>query len=684
VRQQLMTQARASLHEETKLQGMAIIGRLRLLDTELSMLAYALRQAEHTGRALNDYLRDQEVAHFTSLHVIPINASTDAAAADVGPSIRLSELQRAHLDAGKRLLVEHPESAASEIYLVTAVQPQGEEVRLLCASLDLVYLFAGPAHQYIEDTALCVINSNTRILMKTETFSLKLAQDDMWKESRGGSGQFEWEDGRELHLVNYWSLFLKPDFLHPGWTLIRQVSRRQIYAPAAFFRALFVPVALLSFWIALLSSLMLIRRNLVPLEELQRATEHVARREFGHRVTITSHDEFEDLGVSFNNMSDQLGRQFNILSVITRIDRAILSSLNLLTVVTHIQEGLSDLFKCDFCAVTITDPGITDIPETHIRFADGTTLATAASAGLTAAEIKTLAELPEVAVFDNLGDLPASVRRDIPDGSGSFLIMAVHGSSGVNAVVVARVSGERRFSKDDLSQARQFEQQIGVAFANVKLLLDLDRLNWGVLQALARAIDAKSHWTAGHSERVTRMALIVGSKLGLSDDEMKILHRGALLHDIGKLAIDSSILDKPDALTNEEFSTIRSHTLTGRRIVQPIEAFTHIIPIIEQHHERMDGKGYPHGLAGDQICVGARILAVVDVFDAISADRPYRKGCPMEDVLNVLREESGSHFDPMVVNAFLDLIADGTLPGNSETHVTAEAMVGSRGQDGGE
>lgn len=184
----------------------------------------------------------------------------------------------------------------------------------------------------------------------------------------------------------------------------------------------------------------------------------------------------------------------------------------------------------------------------------------------------------------------------------------------------------------------------------------LDRLNWGALTALARAIDAKSEWTAGHSERVTKLALKIGRALALTQEELDNLHRAGLLHDIGKIGTPAELIDKSDRLTHEEQQIVNEHPRIGERILEPIEAYAEIVHIVRQHHERFNGKGYPEGLAGEAITLGARILAVADVYDALSSERPYRTAMEPDQALHIIEENSGSHFDPVVVEAFLKVI----------------------------
>jgi putative nucleotidyltransferase with HDIG domain len=155
---------------------------------------------------------------------------------------------------------------------------------------------------------------------------------------------------------------------------------------------------------------------------------------------------------------------------------------------------------------------------------------------------------------------------------------------------------------------------------------------------------------------VTEKALEIGKVMGLKQDQLENLHRGALLHDIGKIGIPAGILDKPGKMTDEEYQLIQEHPSKGARILEPIAAYAHIIPMVVQHHEKFNGKGYPDGIAGKEISLGGRILAVADVFDALISDRPYRKGMGLERTIGIIKEDSGTHFDPNVVRAFLKVI----------------------------
>lgn len=176
-------------------------------------------------------------------------------------------------------------------------------------------------------------------------------------------------------------------------------------------------------------------------------------------------------------------------------------------------------------------------------------------------------------------------------------------------------------------------------------------------QTMAQALDARDPYTAGHSARVTEYALRVAKALNMSQPEMDALRIGANLHDLGKIGIPDIILQKNGRLTETEFEAIKQHPVVGRKILESVARFREYLPIVELHHENHDGSGYPWGLKDEQIPLAARIVHVVDAFDAMTSDRPYRGAMPMEKALDVLRQCAGAQFDPVIVETFLQIMA---------------------------
>lgn len=174
-----------------------------------------------------------------------------------------------------------------------------------------------------------------------------------------------------------------------------------------------------------------------------------------------------------------------------------------------------------------------------------------------------------------------------------------------------------------------------------------------VLSALAEAIEAKDHSTKGHSERMVKFVTFVGKTLNMSKQELKDLEMAAILHDVGKIGIDKSVLLKPGKLSPEEYEIIKKHSTIGANIIGRVRFLKSAAEYVKHHHERWDGNGYPDKLKGEEIPLGARILAVVDSFDAMMSERPYKKPMTLEEAFAELRKHSGLQFDPAVVETFL-------------------------------
>jgi len=188
----------------------------------------------------------------------------------------------------------------------------------------------------------------------------------------------------------------------------------------------------------------------------------------------------------------------------------------------------------------------------------------------------------------------------------------------------------------------------------------------GTVKALAAAIDGKDPYTRGHSERVARFSVAIAERMGLPDEEIEKLRISALLHDVGKISIEDSILKKPAALTDEEFTIMKTHPQKGFKIMSQIPAMKDFLPGMYMHHEMMDGRGYPQGLKGDEIPMQARIVSVADTFDAMTTDRPYQKGMNLEDALSRIKTFIGTRYDGHVVAALVEACEAGQIaPGRA-------------------
>ena len=211
----------------------------------------------------------------------------------------------------------------------------------------------------------------------------------------------------------------------------------------------------------------------------------------------------------------------------------------------------------------------------------------------------------------------------------------------------------RRFGAADITLARLMTNQAAGLLAQFEHADHVQRLYRETLASLANALEAKDAYTSRHTEEVVALAVEVGRRVGLEGDDVNAVELGALLHDIGKIRIPESILLKPGKLDDEEWQIMRRHPEVGEQILQPIASLGDVLPIVRSSHERWDGRGYPDGLAGEDIPLGARIVSVCDAFRAMIEERPYRQPLSREEAIEELEAHAGTQFDPACVTALL-------------------------------
>jgi putative nucleotidyltransferase with HDIG domain len=196
---------------------------------------------------------------------------------------------------------------------------------------------------------------------------------------------------------------------------------------------------------------------------------------------------------------------------------------------------------------------------------------------------------------------------------------------------------------------------------NAYLFNDLKRSYFDTIQGVTNSIEARDPYTTGHSQRVGQIAKAIAEELGWSDDEIELIDWGGMLHDVGKIGINDAVLNKPGKLEDEEYEAIKLHPVIGAQIVKDISFLEPVVPYILEHHERFNGKGYPRGLTGDEISLKGRLLAVADVYDAMTTDRPYQKAFEPEVAVKKILGNTNSDFDPNIVKAFERLWLSGEL-----------------------
>ena len=670
---QLKEQSLRELHHVSRNEAMSIFERLSYLEANLRLAAFSLRDAGDTPAYPPSDVSNAPLSglanRLDALEVVAPNGLHRTIFGNLPLHFTFTDQDLQALHSGRNILSTVPcDNPHPCILLSQALDRDAPAPGILVAEIHSSYLW--DSQDLPEAMTLCVLDPAGHQL-----FCSGAAPDRFpYQVTHSFSGQFEWQGNGSDYLASYWNLPLRGSFSASHWTVIASEAKPDVLAPLMRFRNSFLLVFLLALWIVLLLSLIQIRRNLVPLAKLKEGTRGISSGNFQTRVAIESGDEFEELAASFNSMAGRIEKQLKTLKVVDEIDRAILSAWEPARIIVKVSSQLHELLPHDLIAVHLFDKNISPMVLSQVFRPDSESPEYSDSVQVTPQELSALRDQREVSVLENIEPPPWYLEPLCARGMRRFLTVPVISDKGASAVFILGHAGDPVWTEEDKEQARHLAAQIAVAFSNSQLVTDLEQIQWGTLTALAHTIDAKSPWTLGHSERVTNGAIKIAQAMGLPPRELDVMRRGGLLHDIGKIGIPGLILDKPGKLTPEEMKQMREHVNIGVRILQPIPGLAESMSIVSQHHEWVNGSGYPNGLAGDAITLHARIFAVADCFDALVSDRPYRPGMPIERVMQILEEGAGKQFDPHVLNVFQSILASEKILTTKES--AAEQLVG--------
>jgi putative nucleotidyltransferase with HDIG domain len=656
VSSQLREDNARQLMRASKNQAMAIYERIELLDSDLQLLTAQV--SDRRTPAISKVLQDR----FDSVTVFGPDGSARALWGSPATPPQLSPVEQEHLRSGEPL-----------IQVVSCSNGNDPCVRVIRTTEQRFTVVGMPKDDYLwaaknvpAGFEFVVLSSGRVVLMSSDDqVSSAVSQLPAFDHA---SGFRDWGEGDLQYNAAFWKLLIGPMYREQPWTVVISQPKSDALASLARFRRSFPLVMLLALWVVLFVSMVQVRRTLVPLERLQEGTDKIGSGRFESRVEVYSNDEFQELAASFNSMAAQLGRQFHTLKTINQIDEAIFASLNREAIVDGVLTRMPSLLRSACFGVALLD-------EAHssgwIRFRDiASGNIHTETTSLAGRDLRQLQESPDSFTISGEQHVPDYLLPLKRIGMRSFRVLPIRVQDSIRAALICGQWSAEDFSPEDTQGARQVADQLAIALSHAGLIQALEELQLGSLTALARAIDAKSQWTGGHSERVTELAVRIGKQMGLTAKDLRTMQMGGLLHDIGKIGTPPAILDKPGRLTDDEMAIMREHVATGVRILEPVPGFQEALPIVAQHHEWFNGQGYPLGLAGAGISLHARIFAVADCYDALTSDRPYRKGLPAEQTITMLCEKSGIQFDPQVIEAFRTAMAEG-LPEQSAAAASA-------------
>lgn len=451
--------------------------------------------------------------------------------------------------------------------------------------------------------------------------------------------------------------------------------RQEIYERILFLLAAFLGM--------LLAAEIAVRHFTKPLVRLAEGARRIGAGALDERITVSGRDEVAVAADAFNQMAISLQKREEDLdrsaAELNEAYGVLLARTRELSLLLDVSQALSSTLDLDDRLAAFAEKMAKGVPVTFCRVAllenKGKQFVIRAAYPLRALDwdpgvghVFPLADCPleqqlfaeqRPIILENIQPAdfrPGCIEATFIGLARSALLLPIQVKGRPMGVVLL---GEMRswdresFHAGKVRLCEALVDQVGVAIENAQLYEDLRDTLLQTVSCLARAIDAKSPWTRGHSERVTGYVLALGERLGLGQEELESLRLAALLHDIGKIGTYDFLLEKAERLTPEEFEIVRKHPLTSAEILEPISLFQAIVPAVRSHHERWDGRGYPDGRTGEAIPLFGRILAVADTYDAIMADRPYRKSPGREWALAEIRRCGGTQFDPALVEVFL-------------------------------
>ena len=642
------------LHHASKNIGMAIIAEHSSIEGGLKQLA-ALQKISFAGKQIIKNSTNTDTSDpLLDVWLFPENAEII-----VETSVYTEDIRQRLVSGQPHLSIKRNKTATSIFIWVPIVDIQGQK-GIAVGKVNPEYLWVHALGFLPLNTQLTIVDIEYRPLLQSVE-EMFVTPDLLQSVEQEGRQYSEIDVAGDTWLVGHWDLFLLAGFNSPAWKVFVCEPKDQSFAGLIDFQKNAGLTGIATFWIILLASSILVRKILHPLQKLKEATREVSNGHYDFQLDIKSHDEFETLSDSFNGMIGKIQHQIVQQKNMGKAVRDVLGAGEQPEIIQDFFKGLSGIVTAEMASLTVFNESVgTDVNVWVSSLAEEGFPELFSDSDLVREEIEPLLQNSDLFTYGKPGDFPALMKSFGTFNTQHFLLFSVKINQSTEAILTLADS-QQVPSAEEISNVRQLTDQLGVALSRAEMVKELDDLNIGILTALARTVDANSKWTHGHSERVTEYAVTIAKELGLSEGECHDLHRAGLLHDLGKVSIPAEILNKPGKLTTEEYTLMKGHPVEGDRILEPIHAFEKIRPFIRHHHERWDGNGYPDGLKGQEIQLGARILAVADVYDALYSDRPYRAGWSQEKVVSYLKEESESAFDPVVVQALLRSLENTTM-----------------------
>ncbi|MDH3733713.1 MAG: HD domain-containing protein [Gemmatimonadota bacterium] len=639
---------RERLRRESKLAGEQVLERVRLLEREFERVVRAVSLGMTEGGVATADSIDSRLGGLAFERGLGETETVFGAPQAPPP---LPSLIRDRLDDGETVLATLPAAdGQSSLLLIRQVRLDGTR-RLIWGEIDTDRL-GDETTAFSASTDLCLLDSTRRPIFCPTEIPEGVLPVPGTPRNTASEAYLDWGDDESRWVGAYSLVFIAFDFAGPPWMVVASEPASRSAANIADYRLSMILGGVIGLGTVILFSSIQLRRSLEALNRLKSGTRRVSDGDFTARVHVESRDELGDLASSFNDMTGRLQGQFETLEALRHIGRSVLTTPDADRIAAVTLKETVCLAHCDAAALLMISDAASGeaVAYGHVAGTEGSEAVWRVDAAKLTDEDELLLRGNGLLELDD-GRVLSSIPSELEIQPDRYRVAAAleHQKVLHGLLVLSFESSEAASEAASRPEIYQLVDQVAVALGNVRLVSQLENMRIGALTALAKTVDAKSRWTAGHSERVTRVVYALGEELGGDEKDLELLERAGLLHDIGKLGVPESILDSPDPLSPEERAEIEKHPEIGAAILSPIAAFADVIPAVMYHHERWDGSGYPEGLSGEAIPYTARVMAVADVFESLTSDRPYRDPLPLEDAIRFIEQSAGSHFDPRIV-----------------------------------
>ncbi|MDD4957294.1 MAG: HD domain-containing protein [Candidatus Omnitrophica bacterium] len=429
---------------------------------------------------------------------------------------------------------------------------------------------------------------------------------------------------------------------------------------------------LIVFWMCLsgLFGYFVIRKYIKDIIDIVKKTQQIYKNVgFREQLEATYQKEVKDLSLAFNKVTSELEERIHDLEysrsmareLFQKIGHVIVSTQKIDVLLNLLAQSTRKVLKAESCFIALYDRvdgrlrlkayvgPQKDLPE-NMELSD--------KEGITGMVINSKEPMVVKKPKTEGIHIPSASEGEKIRYNNAICVPIVEKKEIKGVMGVCDVEDTEKLDTEDLFMLENLANHVGTSVSNFELNASIEETYYSTLLSLARAVEAKDAYSGGHLERVGAYAEHLAVRMGLDKEQKKILKGGAILHDLGKVGITDSVLNKPGKYTEEEYAVMKQHTVIGENILKPLRSMTKLAQLVRSHHECWDGSGYPDGLKGEEIPLVSRIITIADIYDALTTERAYKKAMPTGEAVKILQSYAGTKLDPKLVDVFIEVLKD--------------------------